>query len=543
MGAQYASLGDNGFKGLNSRDNPNALPEKFLSKAQNVRLNRGIISVRKGTKRLTAAGLVGQTLFGSCVFTNTAGTDLIVLVVGDGLYTYNTATDALSAKVSFPVGQTIVSTDAVDVFQAGGEIFILRGFSKRPLKWDGATTLIVMPAGAGSYHKFPNASSGIYHGNRIIVCQSAGWDKTTGTATGNSNDEVSVSNYLDFTEFALLDVFKINDGSNDRLVGIAPWVLNEFVAFMRNRIYYCSVGVGAEAAGHAIDQTDCYVKVLATDVGCIARRSIVQAGGGMLFLADNGVYVMQPSSATTPEGMRVGVLGEPVSAPIEDIVTRINYNHASKAVAAYWENRYYLAVPLDSSTTNNCLLVFNFINKAWESVDVYQSGFDIAALHPAVYGNRRRLFAVDTEQGLFLLEELESGDEYDNTTNNAVLPVTLPFTLETTSFTRYPIAAEVITRGFNAGTSDDKRYASVELDIYAPAGGQITTSFVATNPDVTTVVDRYGSPTAEDSTRMRPVRKTSSSGQVKVEMTNGICTVRNITLSVFDPGRNLISKE
>ena len=40
-------------------------------------------------------------------------------------------------------------------------------------------------------------------------------------------------------------------------------------------------------------------------------------------------------------------------------------------MATYWENRYYLAVPLDDSEANNAVLVYNFINKAWESVDTY----------------------------------------------------------------------------------------------------------------------------------------------------------------------------
>lgn len=543
MAQEYASLGDNGFIGVNSRENPNNLPEGFLSKAQNVRLNRGIVSLRKGAKRLTLAGLVGETFYGSCVYTNADGVDLIVLVVGDGLYTYNSSTETLSLKVNFPVGETITANDAVDVVQAVGEIYILRGYAKRPLKWDGATSIIVMPSGAGAYHKFPNGSSAIYHGNRMIVCQSAGWDKNTGLAVRDVNDEISVSHYLDFTEFSLLDVFKINDGSNDRLVGIAPWVLNEFVAFMRNRIYYCSVGAGAEATGHAIDVSDCYVKVLATDVGCVARKSIVQAAGGMIFLSDNGVYMMQPQSATTPEGMRVGVLGEPISAPIEDVIQRINFNYVSKAIATYFDNRYYLAVPLDSSTNNNCLLVFNFINKAWESVDIYQAGFDISALHTAVYGNKRRVFAIDAQQGLFLLEELESGDEYDNTTNALVLPLILPFYLDPSTFTKYPIVGEIITRGHNGGSPTEKRYSAAEIDIFSNAGAQFTVSFISMNPDVETVIDRYAAQATNDSSRIRPIRKIATSGQIKIAMSNGICMVRNATMSVIDPGRNTISKQ
>jgi hypothetical protein len=102
----------------------------------------------------------------------------------------------------------------------------------------------------------------------------------------------------------------------------------------------------------------------------------VQAGGGILFLSDNGVYILNPAGAgngagNTPEGMRLLTIAEPLSAPISDVIARINFNAVENAVATYWENRYYLAVPLDDSEANNAVLVYNFINKAWESVDTY----------------------------------------------------------------------------------------------------------------------------------------------------------------------------
>jgi hypothetical protein len=64
-------------------------------------------------------------------------------------------------------------------------------------------------------------------------------------------------------------------------------------------------------------------------------------------------------------------MADPISAPIDDVIQRINRNYASNAVATYWNNRYYLAVPLDDSTVNNTVLVYNFILKQWESVDTY----------------------------------------------------------------------------------------------------------------------------------------------------------------------------
>jgi hypothetical protein len=187
-----------------------------------------------------------------------------------------------------------------------------------------------------------------------------------------------------------LDVFTINDGSSDTLVAITPWTLNEFVIFMRNSIFYAAAGVGANASGNPAHENDSYIKSLASDIGCIAKGSIVQAGGGIIFLSDNGVYMLNPAGAgngsgNTPEGMRLLTLAEPISAPISDIISRINFNAVNKSVATYWENRYYLSVPIDDSQVNNVVLVYNFINKAWESVDTYPVNASIENDRNATY--------------------------------------------------------------------------------------------------------------------------------------------------------------
>ena len=359
---EYAVDGDEGFIGLNSRDNPVNLGKNFVSKAQNIRMDRGVATARKGAERLTTGALVGERILGTCSYTTADGSELIVLVVSNGLFTYNPDTVALSAKINFPAGQTITGDDEVELYQAQGVgyVYILRGFNKSVLRWDGSTTIAV-PA-AGTHHNYPPSRHAIYYGNRHIVQT----DRNT----------IKVSHYLSDSTWSALDVFTINDGSSDTLVAITPWTLNEFVIFMRNSIFYAAAGVGANASGDSATENNSYIKSLASDIGCIAKGSIVQAGGGILFLSDNGVYFLNPAgagngSANTPEGMRLLTIAEPLSAPITDVINRINFNAVGNAVATYFENRYYLAVPLDDNEANNVVLVYNFINKAWESVDTY----------------------------------------------------------------------------------------------------------------------------------------------------------------------------
>ena len=727
---EYLVDGDEGFIGLNSRDNPVNLGKNFVSKAVNIRMDRGIATVRKGAERLTTGSLIGETIYGSCVYTTAAGTELIILAVADGLYSYNPDTESVSAKVLFPgtvtsatftspdgitavvtkashgltvgtrvhinatvaaYGGTVTITavttntfsytlftrpgvqsgtcsynatniidtgDEVQLYQATGigYVYILRGFSKSVLRWDGAATIAV--PGVGVHHNYPNSRHAIYYGNRHIV--------------QTDRNSISVSHYLSDSTWSALDVFTINDGSSDTLVAVAPWTLNEFVVFMRNSIFYAAAGVGANASGDAAHESDSYIKSLASDIGCIAKGSIVQAGGGILFLSDNGVYMLNPAgagngSANTPEGMRLLTLAEPLSAPINDIIARINYNYVDRAVATYWDNRYYLSVPLDDSTRNNATLVYNFVNKAWESVDTYPINASMenlvaadswvlsttGAFHPGVTndyvailinktaspfhglaigdyanfvfgtqswngsslgeyghppsgtyqitsdlgysntyftiripksafgvlpyvgsypsgtwnytlgyqcsfakadsfsfqsfsvakrGNRRRMFMVNDTQGVFMLEELEY-DEFGAGNGTPVLPFNIPAQLSPLTFTPIAIQAELVTRAYSFQTNREKRYSSMQTDLYLPAGGAIRTSFITVNPDNTSVVSDYGSPFTEDFILRVPIRKSGYYSQVKFDTTNLRPSIRSVTVEAIVPGHMTQSKK
>lgn len=514
MPIEYLKDGDLEFIGLNSRDNPSALPKGIVSQSQNFRLDRGVATVRKGIQRKTVGALTGQTIYGVGTYINSTGQEIIIIVVTNGLYTYNPDTEALSSKVNFPSGETITTQDGCEVTAGVDLVFISRGFSKRPLRWDLNVTITAFGTSALD-KEFSNCESILYYANRFITI-GAHHATSTGVALRN-NDTICVSNFLDWQHFDAIDAFTINNGGNDRIVGVSPWTLNEFLIFLRNSIFYVSVGTSRYASGDGL-ASDSYVKTLATDIGCSAKKSIVQAGGGVFFLSDNGVYFLQPQPASA-ESLKLMTMADPISAPIDDIIQRINRNYSYRAVATYWNNRYYLAVPLDSSVDNNAILVFNFILKQWESVDTYPAGFDVFEFVIAKKANQRRMFGVDTDQGIFLMEELNN-DEYqdwasgDPNAGTPILPFYLPSTLTGLSFPKNAINSILKTRNYSFGTIGEKRFSTAEVDMLSDAGSQITTSAVVTNPDATTIVDTFGFPTTEDSTRRTPIRKLGTAIQL-----------------------------
>lgn len=523
--------GDKAFIGLNSRDNPIAIPAGYVSRSENMRMDRGMLTVRKGLERLTEGGLINQTVYGSGVYINSSGQELIVVCLTSSLYTYNPDTAVLTGPINYPAGQTITDADVVTVFQAMGHVYITRGYSLRPFEYDYVAGSVITLPSVG--HQFPNCVNGLYYGNRIIVQDSV--------------DSVAVSHYLDQTNFNQSDIFRINDGGNDTLVAVCPWTLNEFVVFMRNSVFYVSVGSGNYNTGDDI-AADAYLKSLASDIGCASKRSVVQAGGSILFLSDNGVYVLNPQAAgpgttNTPEGMRLLTLSEPLSAPIDDVIQRINRSYVHRAVATYWENRYYLAVPLDSSTKNNHVLVYNFINKAWESVDSYPSGFDVQNFVVAKKGSKRRMFALDDTNGLFLMEELDA-DEFGNAVGTPILPFYLPAPLQANAFQENLIAGVCDTRTYIFDSMESKRFASLEYDLKIPAGSAIRASSITVNPDVTTVIDEFGSAAdGDDASRRVPIRKTAYGVKIRFEALSKRPTIRGLLVDAILPGRNTQSQD
>jgi len=518
MANEYQKDGDIGFVGLNSRDNPSALPQGIVSQSQNFRLDRGVATVRKGLQRKTIGALIGQTVYGVGTYINSTGQEVIVVVVTNGLYSYDPQAETLSAKVNFPAGETITTQDGCDVVTAVDHIYISRGWSKRPLKWDLATSVIVIPA-SGTGHQFPNCTGLLYYANRMIALGKFHSE----TNPLRNYDTISVSNFLDFDNWDALDAFTINNGSNDQVVGVAPWTLNEFLVFMRNSIFYVNVGSNRYVTGDALSN-DSYVKTLATDIGCSARKSIVQAGGGVFFLSDNGIYFLQPQPASA-ESMKLLTMADPISAPIDDVIQRINRNYAHRAVATYWNNRYYLAVPLDSSVDNNAILVYNFILKQWESVDTYPAGFDVFDFIIAKKDNQRRMYIADTDNGIFLSEQL-NWDEYqdwpvgDPNAGEPRLPFYLPATLQALSFPANPITAVLKTRRYSFNSIGDKRFSTAEVEMVADAGSQIQTTAEIFNPDITTVIDTFGAQFTEDSARRNGIRKIGTGIQLQFTSTN-----------------------
>ena len=549
MPSEYLTDGELGFIGLNSRDNPATLPKGYVSKSVNMRLDQGVATTRKGLKKFSEAELYGATkkVVGTGVYLNPTGQEILILLVNDTsstpnvtrLYEFNTNTGVFGSAKTLPV--VISSPDGVDIIHAIDKVFISRGHSQRVLMWDMNNTFTVLAA----HDEFPKAAGLMYYQNRIIALGKY----IDADPVARQRDTLCVSHFLQWNKWASADAFTVNQGGNDEIVAVVPWTMNEFLVLCRNSTFYLNVGTDRYVSGNALSN-DARLESLSVDVGCSAKRSAVQVGSGVMFLSDNGVYYLQPVQSGQPDGVKLLTLSDPLSSPIDDVVQRINKNYASESVAAYWNNRYYLAVPLDNSTVNNAILVYNFILKAWESVDSYPNGIDVLAFVIGKKDKRRRLFIVDSNEGVLLTEENggdalgpQSGTPYLNITPTSgpyqgLTGAYLPFTLTVGESEQFPIIGELVTRRFTANEGKDKRFSSVETDMLLPQGGIVSTFAITNNPDTETMIDQFVYPTAEDATRRNPIRKIAYGLQIKFVTSNLQPTIRSNFIKMTINGKN-----
>ena len=115
------------------------------------------------------------------------------------------------------------------------------------------------------------------------------------------------------------------------------------------------------AATDTLDTIESKIRVLTRKIGIAAQRSVVEVpseqGTDILFLASDA-HVRYLSRAATDVEAGAGI---PLTYNQPDLVDRINRQHMRKSTAAFFDNKYFISVPLDGALENTHLLVFDLI--------------------------------------------------------------------------------------------------------------------------------------------------------------------------------------
>ncbi len=294
--------------------------------------------------------------------------------------------------------------------------------------------------GLGFTH-MPAPPFAIYHQRRLVMPfnYTVNDDDDTFTANGRL-DELIASDILDTDTYDQIYAnFRFNAGTADFIVGLHSFSEDALVVFNRNSIHLVQ---NSQVLNNATS------RLLTDEIGCLARRSIQQIGNQILFLSDNGVYGISFLDEYNLRGTEL-----PLSESIDTTIQRINKAHQSKAVSVYFDNRYYLAVPLDNSQENNAIIIYNFLNQQWESIDtVSVEGFHITNMFVAGDGADKGVYVVSDLGGINRLESRVDGNDRITTVIGGALQ-----TLQ--------VPGSVKTRQFTFNNLDRKKWRSFEMHV------------------------------------------------------------------------------
>jgi hypothetical protein len=417
------TAGDNGFVGVDMRQQPHMLPAGLVSEAVNARFRYGVAEPRKGVMPLTwfnrygfewpiewgegdinwsrqISTTLGQ-VYGVGVWNDPNGNDWILIAAsleGTTISLYRARYGNNIEPIPCSVGLTVPTSDFTSnntvskywFTQAFDKVILSRGPDEKHLVLSSFEEgFVEAPDADDGTDSIPNSDTTLFFKNRLLVPHRPG--------AGYKADHVAVSDILSYTNYdPVYSSFKINQGDSDNIRRIFKFNDTTVVIFKDTSIYTVSNLVGDNWGTSAVlDQ-------VTTEYGLVGTRSVASAGNDLWFLSQRGVV----SLILTEQNKLQGV-SEPQSTAIQPIIDRIDFRVAKEtASAAYWRNRYYLSVPIDGGQQNNAVLVYDFINQAWSGYDTGDA-IKIKYLFVADFQGSEHLYYVDYDGIVGLYEYAE----------------------------------------------------------------------------------------------------------------------------------------
>ena len=346
----------------------NLLKGEQFAEAKNMDIDKfGSIITRRGTSRIGSA--LSSAITGLAFFDKPSVEELLA-VSGGVLYKSTGSTFSTLSGYSPTSGNDVEFAQLVDkvyMTDNSGDLY----------SYDGSTVAsVTSPA---TYSKFL-----VTHTNRLFAANTSTYD-----------DEVCASDLLDGGNWASVMKFRVGGGEGDAITGISSWYNHNLLVFKNRSIHVVSTDPSQSAAAnwnvHRIDN----------NVGCESGRTIAQAGADVFFLARDGVRTVR----TILSGAQNSV-SEPISLAINDYIERINWQHADKACARFWRNRYILSVPLDSSSHPDYTFVFNTTTGSWSG---YWTGWTPKVYSVSSFNNFPKLVFGDNSGNVATFHDYVSG--------------------------------------------------------------------------------------------------------------------------------------
>ena len=291
------------------------------------------------------------------------------------------------------------------------------------------------------YNVLPNADDALYINNRLLVptAYTPGSTDYDSSSSYTKKDFIVATDIQDFVHFDFANQFRINQGSDDEIVCLVKYGHDTALVFKSK-----SWGV---LSNIALDLSNLALDMRQDGYGACARAAVV-AGKDVLFpVTKRGVVSVQQNELGELRSVDI-----PFSNDLESVVARINWNSASRIRLGYWDDKLFVAVPLDGSAVNNAMMVYDFRcgdSGAWQGVDTGEA-ITPKEFFLATYLGMERLCFIAESGYTSIVEMCDAGDHvFDADVDGALAHAAIVQVLK--------------TRGYRFGVESQKRFKQMQV--------------------------------------------------------------------------------
>lgn len=345
-----------------------------------------------GAGKIVAVGDGGQVRYSSSIYPSVFASGIysdplekdrpwIMAVATDkvGFFAFGKASKTVS------LGSYRVTSQAT-IVQANNEVYLFRGETDTPLRWNGSwdSPFELVPATTlpSSFSSIPNSNQATFYQNRLWV--------------RDGKDSIAASDVLAFTDFdPQANEFNLNTGNSDYVVATFPFGTNTLIVFKNKSIIALN-----NVEGSLLDVT---ATEITRQVGLIGINAMTSVGPDLAYVSYGNINLL--TLTTTSNAVQHKIL--PLSSKIRKIINRVNWNLGYKISLGYWNNKLYVALPLDASPFCNTVVVYNFVTEQWYGEWSFNNDLNMCILGWQVvdYLGLQRLHAVTEDGRIFVTDE------------------------------------------------------------------------------------------------------------------------------------------
>jgi len=236
--------------------------------------------------------------------------------------------------------------------------------------------------------------------------------------TGENRNTLYASDILNPEIWKTTNSIIVGGDDGEDIIAIQPFYGFQIIVFKRNKIYLVNVTpsttltTGTSVSSVSNTAAEWTVQTISNRVGCIAGRSVALVNKDVFFLSNDGIRSISRSMADD-----FSTVGLTISEPVKDIIARINRSYVETVNATFHNNRYLMAIPLDTATKPSHVLVYNSIFNSFEGLwEIPAARMVETSFSSGFSTNTPKLCIGTTTSKIGHLTDYKDGDTVDPTT-------------------------------------------------------------------------------------------------------------------------------